>query len=81
MDAVEAAGDTVLVHDADRLFVLDAANGRARGTIVSDDGAAVRAVAIALDDLTAGRARRTIRRQCPVEPNVRVRAVAERLVR
>ncbi|MCX5747391.1 MAG: hypothetical protein NT062_33420 [Proteobacteria bacterium] len=46
VDAVEAAGDVVLVFDGDRARVLAARDGRMLGTLASDDGAAVRAVAV-----------------------------------
>jgi len=46
-DVVQAAGEAVLVYDADRLTILDAATGRVRGRFTSDDGAAVRASVLA----------------------------------
>ncbi|HVK86060.1 MAG TPA: hypothetical protein VM513_18190 [Kofleriaceae bacterium] len=52
LDGIQAAGDTVLVFDADRAEVLDAATGRVRGHLASDDGAAVRAAAATLGDGT-----------------------------
>jgi len=52
IDAVQAAGETVLVHAADRLLVLDAGTGRVRARFASDDGARVRAAAIELADGT-----------------------------
>ena len=52
IDAIQAAGDTVLVHAADRLLVLDAGTGRVRARLASDDGALVRAAPIELDDGT-----------------------------
>jgi len=48
LDGVQAAGDTVLVHTADRLLVLDAGTGRVRARLASDDGAVVRAAPIEL---------------------------------
>jgi outer membrane protein assembly factor BamB len=52
LDAVQAAGDTVLAHAADQLFVIDAATGRLRARLVSGDGAPMRAAAIELADGT-----------------------------
>jgi hypothetical protein len=52
VDAVTAGGDVVVVHDADRLTVLDARDGRVRGHVASDDGATARAAVVALDDTT-----------------------------
>jgi len=52
VDGLSAAGSAVLVHDADRLIVLDAATGRLRGRLASDDGAPVRAAAVALGETT-----------------------------
>ncbi len=52
VDRVQAAGDTVLVHAADRVLVLDAATGRVRAHLASDDGALVRAAPIELDGAT-----------------------------
>jgi len=49
LDDVTAAGDVVVVHDADRATVLDARDGRVRGALVSDDGGAVRAAVVDLD--------------------------------
>jgi hypothetical protein len=46
VDTVTAAADLVLVHDADRLVVLDANDGHVLATLASDDGAAVRAVGV-----------------------------------
>ncbi len=46
VDSLEAAGGAVLVRDADRLLVLDAATGRLRGQLASDDGAPVPAAAL-----------------------------------
>jgi len=50
VDRVQAAGDTVLVHAADRVLVLDATTGRVRARIASDDGALVRAAPIELGE-------------------------------
>ncbi|MBA3821518.1 MAG: hypothetical protein H0X17_21725, partial [Deltaproteobacteria bacterium] len=52
VDHVAAAGDVVLVHDADRLLVLAATTGALRGRITSDDGARVRAAAVAVGATT-----------------------------
>ncbi|MBA2539500.1 MAG: hypothetical protein H0V17_07695 [Deltaproteobacteria bacterium] len=52
LDGIASAGSAVLVFDADRLTVLDAATGKVRGRIVSDDGARVRATAIAVPIVT-----------------------------
>jgi hypothetical protein len=52
VDGLVAAGAAVLVHDADRLIVLDAATGRPRGRLVSDDGAPVRAAALVAGETT-----------------------------
>jgi hypothetical protein len=52
VDGLSAAGAAVLVHDADRLIVLDAATGRLRGRLASDDGAPMRAAALALGETT-----------------------------
>jgi hypothetical protein len=52
IDALDAAGDAALVFDADRATVLDAATGRPLGQLASDDGAALRATLVAIDDVT-----------------------------
>jgi hypothetical protein len=52
VDAVQAAGDLVLVHDADRAFALDARDGRVLAMFASDDGAAVRAAVIDIEGMT-----------------------------
>lgn len=52
LDDVTAAGDVVVVHDADRATVLDARDGRVRGHLASDDGGPVRAAAIAVGGTT-----------------------------
>ncbi|MDB4955681.1 MAG: hypothetical protein JWO36_3250 [Myxococcales bacterium] len=46
IDAIEAGADVVVVHDADRLLVLDAAAGTLLGSFTSVDGAPVRAAAL-----------------------------------
>lgn len=52
LDAVAAGGDLVVVHDADRITVLDARDGRVRAHLASGDGAAMRAAIVAIDDTT-----------------------------
>jgi hypothetical protein len=52
VDAIEAAGTAVIIHDAGRLHVLDAVTGRLRGRIASDDGTPLRAAVVAVDDAT-----------------------------
>jgi hypothetical protein len=52
VDDVTAAGDVVVVHDADRAIVLDARDGRVCGHLASDDGGAVRVAAVAVDGAT-----------------------------
>lgn len=52
VDDVTAGGDIVVVRDADRIAVLDARDGRVRGHVASDDGAAVRVAIVVLDDTT-----------------------------
>ena len=52
VDAIRAAGDAVLVHDADRLAILDAATGQVRGHVTSDDGAPVPAAIVIAGDTT-----------------------------
>ncbi|HSK04279.1 MAG TPA: hypothetical protein VK932_23660, partial [Kofleriaceae bacterium] len=52
VDGLGAAGAAVLVHDAERLIVLDAATGRPRGRLASDDGAPMRAAALAVGETT-----------------------------
>jgi sugar lactone lactonase YvrE len=47
VDAVSAGGDVVVIHDADRVMVLDARDGRVIGHIASDDGAAARVAIVA----------------------------------
>lgn len=46
VDAIEAAGDIVAVHDANILHVLDGRTGRVRERIASDDGGPVRAALV-----------------------------------
>ena len=57
LDAVTAGGDVVIVHDADRIAVLDARDGKLVGHVASDDGAAARVAIVALDP--AGEAARS----------------------
>lgn len=52
VDAVRAAGDAVLVFDADRVSVLDASDGHLLGTFDSDDGAAMRATVLDIAGMT-----------------------------
>ena len=52
LDAVQASGDAVLVHAAERAFVLDAQTGRVRAWLGSDDGGIVRATAVVAGDRT-----------------------------
>ena len=52
VDALEAAGELVLVRAADRAVVLDARDGHRLGELASDDGAPVRAAVIARGDAT-----------------------------
>jgi len=52
VDDVIAGGDVVVVRDAGRATVLDARDGRVRGHLASDDGAAVRAAIVELGDAT-----------------------------
>lgn len=52
VDAVDAGGDVVVIHDAGRISVLDARDGRLRGHVASDDGAMVRVAIVALDAAT-----------------------------
>jgi len=48
VDRIEAAGEVVLAFDADRVFVLDAATGKHRGTLASADGGSLPAAAVAV---------------------------------
>lgn len=57
VDGVIAGGDAVVVHDADRITVLDARDGDVLGDLASDDGAAVRAAVVVLDPPTTDGAR------------------------
>ncbi len=52
LDAVQAAGDAVLVHAADRVYVLDASTGKVRAWLGSDDGAIMRATAVVAGERT-----------------------------
>ena len=52
LDRIEAAGDVVLAFDADRVTVLDAATGKARWRMASDDGGRVRVAAVPLETET-----------------------------
>lgn len=52
VDAVQAAGDAVLVHAADHVYVLDALTGKVRAWMASDDGALMRATVLAVGDRT-----------------------------
>ena len=52
LDTVVAGGDVIVAGDAGRITVLDARDGRVRGHIASDDGAAVRFAIVVLDDAT-----------------------------
>jgi hypothetical protein len=52
VDAMVAGGDVVVVHDAARIAVLDARDGRLRGHLASDDGGAMRVAVVAIDDAT-----------------------------
>jgi len=52
VDAIAAAGDSVLVHDADRAYVIDADTGRVTGRLASDDGGPVRATLVAAERAT-----------------------------
>ncbi|HEY5946932.1 MAG TPA: hypothetical protein VIV40_15620, partial [Kofleriaceae bacterium] len=51
VDALAAAADVVLVHDADRLHVLDGRDGKLLATYTSDDGGALRAAALDIDGM------------------------------
>lgn len=52
LDAIAAAGDVVLGFAADQLFVLDASTGKLRGQLASEDGAAMRAAVLAIDNVS-----------------------------
>ena len=52
VDGIAGAGDTILVDDAARLVVLDAATGRVRGRLESDDGARMRAAIVPSGETT-----------------------------
>lgn len=51
IDAVQAAADIVLVHDADRVHVIDGRDGRELATYASDDGGPARAAALDVDGM------------------------------
>ncbi len=52
VDAIDAAGEVVLVHDADRLHVLDATSGASLVSYASDDGGSIRATALDIEGMT-----------------------------
>lgn len=52
LDHLQAAGSTVLIHDAGRLLILDAGTGHLRGRLAGDDGAPMRAAVLALGETT-----------------------------
>ncbi len=52
VDAVQAAGDAVLVHAADHVYVLDATTGKVRAWLASDDGAIMRTTAVIVGERT-----------------------------
>lgn len=52
VDAVQAAGDAVLVHAADHVYVLDARTGKVRAWLASDDGAIMRVTVVAVGERT-----------------------------
>jgi hypothetical protein len=52
IDDVRAAGDAIAVIDADRLHLLDAADGHVLGELVSDDGGAPRAALLDVSGMT-----------------------------
>lgn len=49
LDGIAAGGDVALVHDADRVTVLDVRDGAVIGQIASDDGARLRTAIVVLD--------------------------------
>ncbi|HEY5920042.1 MAG TPA: hypothetical protein VIV11_00165 [Kofleriaceae bacterium] len=51
VDAIQAAADVVLVHDADRLHVLDGRDGKLLAQYASDDGSVMRAAALDVDGM------------------------------
>lgn len=52
LDGLDAAGDVLVVRDADRAVVLDATDGRVLGNFASDDGGAMPAAVIDIDGMT-----------------------------
>ena len=52
LDAVQAAGEIVLVHAADHAFALDARSGKVRAWFASDDGALMRATVVEVGERT-----------------------------
>ena len=52
VDALDGAGDVVLVHAADRVVVLDAADGAPLAQYASDDGGPMRAAALDIEGMT-----------------------------
>jgi outer membrane protein assembly factor BamB len=52
VDALQAAADVVLVHDAERLYVLDARDGALLAAYASDDGGPMRAAALDVAGMT-----------------------------
>jgi hypothetical protein len=52
VDSIDAAGDVVLVRDADRVHLLDAKDGTELGAVTSDDGAAVPAAVLDIAGMT-----------------------------
>jgi hypothetical protein len=52
LDAIDGAGDVVLGFAADRMFVLDASDGKLRGELASEDGGAMRATAVTIDEVS-----------------------------
>lgn len=52
VDAIAAAGDAVVLYDADRLTVLDAGDGHVLARLASDDTAAMRAALVATPGAT-----------------------------
>ena len=87
LDAIVAAGDAVVVHDAGRISILDASDGHLRGHLASDDGAPVRVALVPVDGatfvITAGRGRVTARVGNGLLPvwSVAVAGVVQHLVR
>lgn len=52
LDGIDAAGDILIVRDADRMHVLDARDGHVLANFASDDGGAMPAAAIDIDGMT-----------------------------